>query len=88
MERIKQLIEEIRELGSDRTHRSALRIYNLLENNRKLFLEKLDQKDLDLVIATFNTIANKSPVEYNTTAYKDDFERSYQTLLFYLNRII
>jgi hypothetical protein len=88
MDRIRQIIEEIRELGKEPTHRSSLRIYTLLDNNSKLFLTKMEADDFRLLHSAFEALADKNPIEYGTNAYKDEFQRNYQALAFYLNRII
>lgn len=88
MERIHQIIEEIRELEKEPTHRSTLRIFSLLENNRKLFLEKIEADNFQHLLSGFEAMTEKSPVEYATTSYKEEFQRNYQSLAFYLNRII
>lgn len=88
MERIRQIIEEIKDLEKDATHRATLRIYSLLENNRRLFLEKMETDDFEHLLAGFEALTERSPVDYATSAYKDDFRKNYQALAFYLNRII
>jgi hypothetical protein len=88
MDRIRQIIEEIRELEKEPTHRSSLRIYSLLDNNSRLFLGKMDADDFRHQHSAFEALTDKSPVEYGTAAYKEEFQRRYQALAFYLNRII
>ena len=66
MERIRQIIEEIKELEKEPTHRSTLRICSLLDNNRKLFLEKMEADNFQHVLSGFEALSEKSPVEYAT----------------------
>ena len=88
MQLIKQVIEEIMGLEKEPTHKSAMRICNLLENNRKLFLERIAPDDFNLLFSRFESIAHKRPGEHSTADYADDFKKSHQALSFYLNRII
>lgn len=88
MARIDQLINEIKELRKESNHRSVLRIYNLLENNKKLFLEKMDAGTFNLILGNFENLSQVASKEYNTTGYVRSYENYFESLLFYLNRII
>lgn len=88
MQRISQIIEEIKDLKKEATHRSALRISGLLENNKKLFLEKIDADAFNHLLSGFEDIANTSPKEQNTEAYRENYQKNHDSLSFYLNRII
>ncbi len=88
MARIEQLINEIFEMKGDVSHKCALRIYNLLENNKKLFGEKMEADNLALLLKNFEAISYGNPTEYNSSGYQRDFEKNYESLSFYLNKII
>lgn len=87
MSRLDQLIEEIRELRHETNHRAALRILNLLENNKKLFAEKVDEDYLNLSIRNFELLCDTPSREYNTPGYVRDYQKYYESLMFYLNRV-
>jgi hypothetical protein len=87
MSRIAQLIEEIKEL-KEANNRSTLQLYNLLENNKQLFLSKLDPVDFRIILKNFEQLSETHPKEYGTPSYKSEFQRAYELLSFHLNRII
>lgn len=88
MNRVRQIIEEIRELEKEQTHRSSMRIYTLLENNRKLFLEKIDADDFKYLLSAFKSLTEKTPAEYGSSAYRNEFQKNFQLLAFHLGRVI
>lgn len=88
MSRIQQLIEEIRELRGEQNHRTALHLYNLLENNRTLFLGKLDPNDFKIILKNFEALSEAHPRDYGSSSFKNDFQRAYELLAFHLNRVI
>ncbi|MCZ8284187.1 MAG: hypothetical protein O9353_01920 [Bacteroidia bacterium] len=83
-----EIIDEINHLQSPSKHKAALDIFNLLENNRRLFLEKLDQGDFNGLLSGFETLAYAHPKEYGTIAYDSDFDRLKGSLLYHLNKIL
>jgi hypothetical protein len=87
MSRIAQVIEEIKEL-KEANNRSTLQLYNLLENNRQLFLSRLDPVDFKVIHENFKQLSETHPREYGTPSYKSEFQRAYELLSFHLNRII
>lgn len=88
MQKVLQLVEEIRGLRKESNHRSALKIYSLLENNNKLFLEKLDSADFNHLLRSFESISNTPSKDFGTTAYKDEYSKCYELLMFHLEKII
>jgi hypothetical protein len=88
MARIEQIIDEIKELKNEINHRSSLRIYHLLQNNKKLFLEKMDPDYLDLAIRNFENMCDTPSKDYNSPGYTRDYQKYHESLMFYLNRII
>jgi hypothetical protein len=88
MGRIQQLISEISELRNEINHRSALRIYSLLDNNKKLFLEKLEPDNFKYLVKGFEDLSKISTAEYNTPGFKRDYNRIFESLMFHLNRIV
>lgn len=86
--KLHEIIDEISKLESPSRHKAALDIFNLLENNRRLFLEKLDQSDFNGLLSGFETLAYAHPKDYATDAYVSDFERLKGSLLYHLNKIL
>jgi hypothetical protein len=88
MARLEQLIHEIQGLKQETNHRSSLRILSLLQNNKALFLQALDADYLNMAIKNFELICAMPSKDYGTPAYIRDYEKYYDSLLFYLNRIV
>lgn len=88
MQKVRQLVEEIRELREEVNHRAALRICAILENNRRLFLEKMDADDFTYLLRLFQEIADTPARDFGTDYYKDNYRRSFGLLLFHLDKII
>lgn len=82
------LIEEITHLENPSRHKIALDIFNLLENNRALFLSKLDEGDFNSLLSGFEQLAYAHPKEYTTDSYKSEFERRRASLLYHFNKIL
>lgn len=86
--RLNSLIEEIRQLRDTPTHTSTLTIYHILENNKALFLQKLDASDLEPIIRKFERLSEALPRDFGSESYKRDYEQACSTLRFYLDRIL
>ena len=82
-----QIINEIKDLKTP-GHRSCLTIFNLLENNKTNFLQKMDPDNFNHVHTKFEQLSESSPKEYNTQDYRDEYERAHSLLMFYLDRIL
>lgn len=86
--RIHDLINEIHELKNATPRKAAFDIYNILENNKTLFQEKLDGDVFQQLLNAFENMAYAGAQEFNSSQYKDDFLKSYNLLSFYLNKVI
>lgn len=82
-----QIINEIKDLKTP-GHRSCLVIFNLLENNKTQFLQKMDADNFNHVHTTFEKLGESSPKDYNTQDYRNEYERAHSLLMFYLDRIL
>lgn len=87
MARLEQMIDEIRGLRNETNHRSSLRILNLMQNNKKLFLEEVDPDYLEMAIKNFEDLCDTPSRDYNTPGYIRDYEKYYESLMFHLNKI-
>lgn len=86
--KLHEIIDEINNLETPSKHKAALDIFNLLENNRRLFLEKLDQSDFNSLLSGFETLAYAHPKDYATAFYATEFDRLKSSLLYHLNKIL
>jgi hypothetical protein len=86
--KLHEIIDEINKLENPSKHKAALDIFNLLENNRRLFLEKLDPGDFNSMLSGFETLAYAHPKDYATVSYESDFERLKGLLHYHLNKIL
>ncbi|PBQ30644.1 hypothetical protein CNR22_02265 [Sphingobacteriaceae bacterium] len=81
------MIDEIRGLRQETNHRSSLRILNLMQNNKKLFLEEVDPDYLEMAIKNFEDLCDTPSKDYNTPGYIRDYEKYYESLMFHLNKV-
>ncbi|MEI8136666.1 MAG: hypothetical protein WCH21_04985 [Bacteroidota bacterium] len=88
MSKIEQLIEEIKDLKKETNHKSALQIYRLMDNNKKLFLENIDSADYNFMLSNFESLSYGNPKDYNTSGFIRDYEKYFESLLFHLNKIV
>lgn len=85
---LNNLINEIKNPSGANARKQALDIYTMLQNNRTKFLEKMESDTYDHLLNSFNKLSEAHATEYNSSSYKDEFNRAYNLLLFYLDRII
>ena len=86
--RIHDLINEIQELGGSTPRKAAFDIYNILENNKVLFVTKIDEDVFSPILNAFEKMAYANSSEFTTSSYKEEFLKSYNLLSFYLDRVI
>ena len=87
MQRIAQLISEIRDMNPEPNHKNAIHLFRLLEGNSKLFLAHLESENFLPLLKRFEVLADSSAREFQTEFVREDYRRSVELLLFYLNRI-
>ena len=86
--RIHDLINEIHELSSNTPRKAAFDIYNILENNKVLFAPCMDAEVFKQILNSFEKLAYAGAAEFNSSGYKDEFQKSYNLLSFYLGKVI
>ncbi len=86
--RYQQIISEIREKSAQPGHRAAYDIYQLLNNNKQHFKDKIDKEDLKVLLKDLETLSESNPANYHTSMYKREAEQVLGRLLFYLERIV
>ena len=85
---IHELVDQLRNYKGQISHRSTMEIYNLLENNTVLFHKHIEPASFAPLFSGFETLSYSSPRDYNSADYKREFERLYELLMFYSERII
>jgi len=85
---IHSIINEIRELRSTSTHKAALDVFRMLDNNRDTLLKKMDPDDFTMICKAFEELSEANPRDYASAAYKREYEQKYSLLLFYLDKIL
>lgn len=86
--RLHDLINEIQELGGTTPRKAAFDIYNILENNKVLFSANMDADTFAQILNGFESLAYSSAAEFSSNSYKDEFQKNYNLLSFYLNKVI
>ena len=86
--RVHDLINEIQGLQNATPRKAAFDIYNILENNKLLFVTKIDEGVFSPILKAFEKMAYANSSEFNTSSYKDEFLKSYNLLSFYLDKVI
>lgn len=86
--RIHDLINEIQELSTNTPRKAAFDIYNILENNKVLFAGSMDKDTFAQILSAFKKMAYSSAAEFSTTSFKDEFQKSYNLLNFYLGKVL
>lgn len=81
------ILDEIKDLKADPSHRSALRIFYLLDNNKSKFLEKFDPDVFNNMLSGFESLAYESPANATTSAFKEQYNKLHQTFEYQLNRL-
>jgi hypothetical protein len=86
--RLHDLINEIHEISTNTPRKAAFDIYNILENNKTLFAPCMDADTFRQILNAFEKMAYSSASEFNTASYKNEFQKSYNLLSFYLRKVI
>ena len=81
--RLQHLINEIHELSTNTPRKAAFDIYNILENNKNLFEPSMDADTFRQILNAFEKMAYSSSAEFSSSAYKDEFQKTYNLLDFY-----
>lgn len=84
---LKDLIDEIKNYKNASAHKSALDMFRLLEGSKALFLSEMNPDNFNHLLSQFENLSYGNPKEYNTPSYIRDYNRVYDLLLFYLDRI-
>jgi len=82
-----QVINEIKQLRDAPNRRSAIEIHRLLDSNQRAFKERIDKDSFGILLTDFAKLADAHATEYLSDGYKRDFKKSYDLLMFYLEKI-
>lgn len=66
--------------------KASAEIYKILDNNSKLFLQHVEPDIFQMILTRFEDLFNSN--DFNSANYKDEFEKSFSLLDFYLRKII
>lgn len=81
------VLEEIKDLKNEATHRSALRIFNLLENNKEKLSKIFEPDFFKAVLTGFESLAYESPAHSKSADFKDQYNKLYEIFLYRINRL-
>jgi hypothetical protein len=82
------IIDEINDLKTEPTHRSALRIYNLLEHNKDFFVKSFDEDFYKFIFQNFEGLANYRAADSTSSGFKDEYNKFYQMLSYRIEKLI
>jgi len=88
MHKINQIIDEIRTLKTEPSHKSALRISNLLENNKKEFLAVVEAQDFRYLLLGFENLSYKNPQEFKFGECINEYNQLCENFLFHCTRLL
>ena len=88
MQQVKQVIDEIRDLKKEPSHKSSLRIFSLMENNKKQFSEIMDPVDYLYLLSGFENVSSKSPGEFKFDRCIEEYNQLCENFLFHCNRVV
>jgi hypothetical protein len=83
-----KLFEEILEMKNDKEHKSTLRIQSILEGNPDLFIKQFDAQLYKQFLEGFTALGSCRPAEYRTDAYRNEYTKQFESLAYYLNRVL
>ncbi len=84
--RIHHLINEIMEQKQNVPRKASSEIYKILDNNSKLFLQHVEPDVFQMILTRFEDLFNSN--DFNNVNYKEEFEKGFNLLDFYLRKII
>lgn len=82
-----KLFDEILSLKEERTHRSALRIQAILNDNPELFINALGKDLYRDFNSGFDLIAGSRSGYFSTEQFKTDYAKQLESICYYLNRL-
>lgn len=81
------VLEEIKDLKNEPTHRSALRIFSLLENNKEKLLKKFEPDFFKAVLTGFENLAYESPANAKGADFREQYNKLYEMFFYRVNRL-
>jgi hypothetical protein len=83
-----EVISEIRDLGREPSGKAVHDIFNLLANNRAQFEKRLGAEEFAGVFRAFRDLTDRSPGQYHHAMFRDEYQRAFNLLMFYLGKIL
>lgn len=84
---IHDIISEIKSLETDSTRKSVFDINRILQNNKVLLLKHIDKDALLPIINQFDNFTQASHKEYTSESFVFDYQKNYNLLMYYFNKI-
>lgn len=84
---IHDIINEIQSLNNENTRKSVFEINRLLQNNKALLLKHMDAENLNPILNQFDSLTQASHQEYTLESFTYDYQKQYQLLMYYFNKI-
>ncbi len=81
------VLEEIKDLKNEPTHRSALRIFSLLDNNKEKLLKLFEADFFKALITGFENLAYESPANAKGADFKDQYNKLHEMFIYRANRL-
>ncbi|MBK9283965.1 MAG: hypothetical protein IPM51_06545 [Sphingobacteriaceae bacterium] len=82
-----KLFEELKDLSDDASHRSALRIQSIINDNPDLFIKEFGIELYTDFLKGINAIAGTSKAHLNSNEFKVEYGKQLSLLKYYLNRV-
>ena len=84
---VHDIINEIQSLNNENTRKSVFEINRLLQNNKVLLLKHIDAENLNPILTQFDNLTQASHQEYTSESFTYDYQKQYQLLMYYCNKI-
>ena len=84
---VQDIINEIQSLNNENTRKSVFEINRLLQNNKVLLLKHMDAENLNPILNQFDSLTQASHQKYTSESFTYDYQKQYQLLMYYFNKI-
>ncbi len=84
---IHDIVSEIKSLESDSIRKAVFDINRLLTNNKTLLLKHIDKDNLNPLLIQFDNFTQAPHKEYTSDSFAFEYQKNYNLLLYYFNKI-
>jgi hypothetical protein len=85
---MQKFFDEIEDYRNDASIKTTLRILSIIESNRNKLKDKIDADVLESLIRSYHNLSNTLPSRYSSDEFKSEYRRLFDTLNYYLSRIV